>query len=163
MTLKTDHEVTNSRLLTVHQFKIGYRKKYMPSWKNVFTILAKRTRQLERKLIRLSSFFSPFSVVRRTQIFGIFKKRNEVVKPFFTWNNSFNLNKEKKQEHFFQYIMHFVNPNMSTLSCKVILGYPGLLFRDFLCFFFRFSFPVLPTDPISGNAFDAKRKKKGMA
>ena len=30
-------------------------------------------------------FFSPFSVVRPTQIFGIFKKKsNDVVKPFFS-------------------------------------------------------------------------------
>ena len=28
-------------------------------------------------------------------------------------------------------------------------------------FFFRFFFSIQPTDPISGNAFDAKRKKKG--
>ena len=41
-------------------------------------------------------FFSPFSVVRPTKIFGIFKKRksNDVVTPFFTWNNSFNLKNE---------------------------------------------------------------------
>ena len=63
--------------------------------------------------IRPSSFFSPFTVVRPTQIFGIFKKKsNDVVKPFFSWNNSFNLKNEQKQEHFLQYIVHFVNPNM---------------------------------------------------
>ena len=45
-------------------------------------------------------FSPPFSVVRPTQIFGIFKKKknkkksNDVVKPFFTWNNSFNLKNE---------------------------------------------------------------------
>ena len=40
-------------------------------------------------------FFSPFSVVRPNQSFGIFqKKSSEAVKPFFTWNNSFNLNNE---------------------------------------------------------------------
>ena len=47
--------------------------------------------------IRPSSFFSPLSVVRLTQIFGIFKKNkkgNNVLKPFFTWNNSFNLKNE---------------------------------------------------------------------
>ena len=58
-----------------------------------------------------SSFFSPFSVVRPTQILGIFKKKkkngNNVVKPFFSWNNSFNRKNElgnslthrEKQEH----------------------------------------------------------------
>ena len=45
------------------------------------------------------------------------------------------------------------------LSFNVIVGYQGLLFPDFLWFFFL----IQPTDPISGNAFDAKRKKKGMA
>ena len=38
-----------------------------------------------RILFRPSSFFSPFSVVRPTQIFGIFKKKSkDVVKPFFS-------------------------------------------------------------------------------
>ena len=42
--------------------------------------------------LRSSSVFSSFSVVWPTQIFVIFKKKsNDVVKPFFTWNNSFNL------------------------------------------------------------------------
>ena len=43
--------------------------------------------------VRPSSFFSPFSVIWSTQICGIFKKKKsyDVVKPFFTWNNSFNL------------------------------------------------------------------------
>ena len=45
-------------------------------------------------MLRPSSFFSPFSIVRLTQIFGIFKKEkkiNDIVKPFITGNNSFNL------------------------------------------------------------------------
>ena len=47
-------------------------------------------------MLRPSFFFSPFSVIRPTQIFGIFKKKksNDLVKPIFTWNNSFNLKKE---------------------------------------------------------------------
>ena len=48
------------------------------------------------------------------------------------------------------------------LTFNVILGYQGLLFRDFLCFlFFGFFFSIRLTDPISGNAFDGKRRKKG--
>ena len=43
------------------------------------------------------------------------------------------------------------------LTFNVILGYQGLLFRDFVWFFFS----IQLTDPISGNAFDAKRKKRG--
>ena len=46
------------------------------------------------------------------------------------------------------------------LTFNVFLGYQGLLFRDFLWFFFRFFFPIRPTDSISGNAFDSKRRKK---
>ena len=99
------------------------------------------------------------------------KKSNDVVKPFFTWNNSFNLKnkhsnsiysekQEQKQGHFLQYIVHFVNPNMWMLTFNVILGYQGLLFRDFLWILFLFFFSVWPADPISGNAFDAKWKKK---
>ena len=48
------------------------------------------------------------------------------------------------------------------LIFNVVLGYQGLLFRDFLWFFFlSFFFSIRPTDPISGNAFDGKRRKKG--
>ena len=51
------------------------------------------------------------------------------------------------------------------LTFNVILGYQGLPFRDFLWFFFLdLFFSIRPTDPTSGNAFDAKqKKKKGMA
>ena len=48
------------------------------------------------------------------------------------------------------------------LTFNVIPGYQDLLFGDFLWFFFRvFFFSIRPTDPTSGNAFDAERKKKG--
>ena len=50
-------------------------------------------------LLRPSSFFFPFTVVRPTQIFGIFKKikkRSDVATPFFTWNNSFDLKNEHR-------------------------------------------------------------------
>ena len=50
------------------------------------------------------------------------------------------------------------------LTFNVILGYQGLLFQDSLGFFFSgFFFSIRPTDPMSGNVFDAKRKKRGMA
>ena len=49
------------------------------------------------------------------------------------------------------------------LTFNVILGYQGLLFRDFSGFCLCFFLLIRPTDPISGNAFDPKRKKKGMA
>ena len=45
------------------------------------------------------------------------------------------------------------------VTFNVVLGNLGLLFQDFFTFFFFQS--DRPTDPISGNAFDAKRKKKG--
>ena len=45
--------------------------------------------------VRPSSFFSLFSIVWPTQIFGIFKKKsNDVVRPFPTWSNSFSLKNE---------------------------------------------------------------------
>ena len=66
---------------------------------------------------------------------------------------------EQKQEHFLHYNVHFVNPNMLMLTFNVfVLGYQGLLFRYFLCFFFHV-FSVRSIDPISLNAFDVKRKK----
>ena len=51
------------------------------------------------------------------------------------------------------------------LTFNIVLGYQGLLFRDFFWFFFRFfCFSIQLTDPISGNAFNGKqRKKRGMA
>ena len=68
---------------------------------------------------------------------------------------------EQKQEHFLHYNVHFVNPNMLMLTFNVfVLGYQGLLFRYFLCFFFHV-FSVRSIDPISLNAFDVKRKKGG--
>ena len=137
---------------------------YLDLWKVVVLLLS-------LLLLRAILFFSPFSVVRPTQIFGIFqkKKRNDVVKPFFTWNNSFNLKNKHSSS-----IEKNCNKNRSILysilcillvqihkSFNVILGYQGLLYRDFLWFiFFRFFFSVRSTDPISGNAFDDKRTKK---
>ena len=49
---------------------------------------------------KASSFFSPFSVSDRPKFLAFSKKKkkkkksNDVVKPFFTWNNSFNLKNE---------------------------------------------------------------------
>ena len=40
-------------------------------------------------------------------------------------------------------------------------GVPGPPIPRLLVTFFRFFFPIRPTEPISGNAFDAKRKKRG--
>ena len=50
-------------------------------------------------LFYVGPYSSPFSgVVQPTQIFGISKKKkkqsNDLVKPFFTWNNSLNLKNE---------------------------------------------------------------------
>ena len=49
------------------------------------------------------------------------------------------------------------------LTFNVVMGNQGLQYSETSCdFFLRFSFfSIRPTDPISGNAFDAKRKKRG--
>ena len=101
-------------------------------------------------------FFSPFTVVRPTQIFGLFKKKKNVTTQLhhfsleiilLIWTMSIvkqhKEKQEQKHEHFSQYIVHFFNPNMWTLTFNVFLAYQGLLFRDFLWFFFFFS--VRPT------------------
>ena len=52
------------------------------------------------------------------------------------------------------------------LTLNVILGYQGPSYSRLLVIcFYVFFFTIRPTDPISGNAFDAKRKQKkgGMA
>ena len=56
---------------------------------------------------------------------------------------------------------YFVNAKMWMLTFNVILGYRGLLFRDFLWLFLSLFFSIRLTDPISGNAFEAKQKKRG--
>ena len=73
-------------------------------------------------------------------------------------------NRNKKQGHFLQYIVHFVNPNMWMLSFNVILGYQGLLFRDFLWFFFSFFFFRYdqPTQYQETHK-QQKKKNRGMA
>ena len=98
-----------------------------------------------------SSFFPPFSVVRPSQSFDIFKKKkrsNDVVKPFFTWNNSFNLKMSivtalrktgTKTGTFFTVLIScilLIQVYFWMLTFTVILGYQGLLFPDFLWFLF---------------------------
>ena len=76
------------------------------------------------------------------------KKSNDVVKPFFTWNNSFNLethivinsigeNRNKNRNIFYSYIVYL---NMWMLSFKVVLGYQGLLYSQTTCYFVLFVF-----------------------
>ena len=61
-----------------------------------------------------------------------------------------------------QYIVHFVDPNTWMLTFNVVLGYQGPTIPCLLVnFFLGFFFSIWPTDPISENAFDSKRKKRG--
>ena len=102
--------------------------------------------------------------------FWRFRRRNDVVTPFFTWNNSFNLKNEhsnsieknrNKSMNIFRSILYILLiPICRMLTFNVVLGYQGLPFRDFLWLFLVFFFSIRPTDPISGNAFDSKRRKK---
>ena len=88
------------------------------------------------------------------------KRSNDVVKPFFTWNNSFNLknehsnniekNRDKNRNIF---TLYFVNPNMWMLTFNVVLGYQGLQFQDFLWFVFLVFFLIQPTNPIQWNLY----------
>ena len=71
--------------------------------------------------------------------------------------NSIEKNRNKNRNMFYSYIVYL---NMWVLSFKVVLGYQGLLHSQTTCdFLYRFFFSIRPTDPISGNAFDAKREK----
>ena len=45
--------------------------------------------------------------------------------------------------------------------CFIYAGVLGPPIPRLLVIFFKVFFAIRPTDPISGNAFDAKRKKKG--
>ena len=85
------------------------------------------------------------------------KKSNDLVKPFFTWNNSLIwkihivINSIKKNRNiFYSYIMYL---NMWMLSFEESRpGVPGPpTFPDYLRFFFSFFFSIRPTNPISGN------------
>ena len=74
--------------------------------------------------------------------------------------NSIEKNRKKNRNIFYSYIVYL---SMWILSFKVVLGYQGLLYSQTTCYFisFYFIFSIRPTDPISENAFDAKREKKG--
>ena len=97
----------------------------------------------------------------RLKFFGIFKKKrrrrrsNDVVKPFLSWNNSFNLKNEhsnsvEKNRNKNRNIFYSILCILLIQICKcfnVILGYQGLILRDFCMvnFFFRIFF-FNPTD-----------------
>ena len=130
-------------------------------------------------LIKGHLFFSPFSVVRPTQIFGVFKKnkRNDLVKPFFIWNNSLNRKNERSNKTGTKTGTFFtVSPRPAMVLCilliqimwmltfNVVLGYQGILFQDFLWIFFLGFFffqSDRPTQYQETHSIDAKRKKKG--
>ena len=119
---------------------------------------------------------SYFSVSRRPTDLNFWhfrkKKSNDVVKPLFTWNNSFNLknehsnsieqNRNKNRNIFYSILCILL---IQIRKCKqfqrhsVVPGppIPSLLV---ICFLFFFSIPQ--TYLISRNAFDTKRKKKGV-
>ena len=68
------------------------------------------------------------------------KKSNDVVKPFFSWNNSFNLknghtnstenNRNKNMDIFYSILCIFLNPNMWMLTFNVVLGYQSLFYSE---------------------------------
>ena len=124
-------------------------------------------------------FFFLFTVVRPTQIFGIFKKKktNDVVTPFFTWNNSFNLKNEHgnsieknrdKNVNIFHSILYILLIQMCEcrLTFNVVLGCtPGPTIPRLLVIFFCFFF-VNPTDrptQYQETHFTANEEKQGMA
>ena len=45
------------------------------------------------------------------------------------------------------------------LTFNIVLGYLAY-YSETSCDFFYYFFSIRPTDPISGNAFDGKRRKK---
>ena len=139
----------------------------VPSFNSFFIKLSSRLLGHPLFFLRLASSNRPKFLVFSKQ------KKYDVVKPFFTKNSSFKLKNEhsnsiekdrnKNRNVFYSILCFFVNPIMWILTFNVILGYQGLLFRDSLWFFFFYDFffqSHRPTDPTSGNAFDAKRKKK---
>ena len=94
-------------------------------------------------------FFSRFSVVRSTQIFGVFEKKKiyhfqepisfEII--LLIWKMSIVTAKKKTGTRtgtfFTVYCVSVVYPNMWMLTFNVVLGYQGILFQDFLWIFFR--------------------------
>ena len=86
------------------------------------------------------------SVYRRTSnrkflAFSKKTKSNDVVTTFFTWNNSFNLKNEhsdsiEKNRNKNMNIFHSILYILLIQICECRPGVPGLLFRDFLWFFF---------------------------
>ena len=99
------------------------------------------------------------------------KKSSDVVKPFFTWNNSVNLKTEHsnsiEKNRNISYsalcilLIQICECWLLTSSCGTRASYSETTCDFFFSFFFFFFFfSIRPTDPISGNASDAKRKKR---
>ena len=119
--------------------------------------------------LRPSPFFLCLVSFNQPKFLAFSKKSSEVVKPFFTWNNSFNLknehsnsieeNRNKNRNIFLQYIVHFVNPNMWMLTFNVVLRYQGLLFWDFF-WFFLFSFFFQSNQPTQYQGMHSMLNKK---
>ena len=126
-----------------------------------------------------SLFFSPFSVVRRTQISRSFQKKKSYEESNDTTSKHYYLN--LKYRHTDQYAVLVVHLffNLSFLRCGLVdfvtsscrlkalqmLGWDTGLLNCRLCFHFFF----LPTDlffffsysPKQGSAFDSTRERKG--
>ena len=126
-------------------------------------VCQKNFRQFHHKLsyrLRPSSFFFlRLASSDRPKYLEFWKKKSsDVVKPFLTWNNSFNLKNEhsnsiEKNRNIFYRVLGI----LLIQIFNVVLGYQDLLFRDFLWIFLVFFFfSIRPTDPTSENAFDAK-------
>ena len=135
-----------------------------------------RPHLLSHKPVRPSTFFLRLSSSDRPKFLAFSKqqKSNDVVKPFFTWKNSFNLknehsnsiekNRNKDRNIFLQYIVGSVNPNMWMLTFNVILGYQSFIFWDFLWFFLKVFFQSdRPTQYQETHSTLHEKKKRGMA
>ena len=112
------------------------------------SVCPKTERTLHSLLLGHPLFFLHLASSDRPKFLEISNKKkcNYVVEPFFTWNNSFNLknehsnsiekNRNKDMNIFYSILCILLIQICECLTFNVVLGYRGLLFRDFLWLFF---------------------------
>ena len=126
------------------------------------SVCPKTERTLHSLLLGHPLFFLHLASSDRPKFLEISNKKkcNYVVEPFFTWNNSFNLknehsnsiekNRNKDMNIFYSILCILLIQICECLTFNVVLGYRGLLFRDFLWLFFSI-FLIRPSNKSNNN------------
>ena len=112
-------------------------------------------------------FFLQLALSNRPKFLAFSKKKSyDVLKPFFTWNNSFNVKDEhsnsiEENRNILYSILCIFLIQICEFQCSPGVSRPPIMRRlVFFYYYYYYYFSIWLTDPISGNAYDTKRKKK---